>query len=176
MERSEAERTARNAAGSREAQETALRGRYGTEAAALLNTYSEALKALVLGTPPVILAGRDGAGPAMGDLFPEFARWQGALAPDDWKPIAVDVAIADYGVARWHDRTMEAIALETRVQIVSRERGEYREACFLQAMIVDGEFQMHRDPVEAPCGPEGAKRIADWSIGHELESRWVAAR
>ena len=59
---------------------------------------------------------------------------------------------------------------------VARETIQDRVYRQLVAMIVDGEFQMHRDPVEAPCGPEGAKRIADWSLGHELESRWVAAR
>ncbi|WP_062208576.1 peptidoglycan-binding domain-containing protein [Aureimonas sp. AU12] len=175
-EREDAERLARNEASTLGAKEAELRQRYGVEAAALLNTYSEALKALVLDHPPVILAGRDGAQSVIGDLFPAFRRWQTTLAPEDWQPIAVKVDIADYGLAQWRERQMEAIALETKVQIVSRERGEYREACFLMAMIVDGEFQMHRDPLETPCGDEGKAKLAAWSLGHHLESRWVAAR
>lgn len=173
-ERSVAQRVADTQAQTREAREAELRARYGAEAAALLNQFSEGLRKRVIEQPGVVTEGEEGKVSAeLASLFPEMEAWRRGLPEQDWRPIAVDMTIADYGTAQWNDRSLEAIAMEARVQIVSRERGKYDEACFLLATIVDGEFQRYRDPFEAPCD-EKDRDLDRWKVGHGLESHWLA--
>ncbi|WP_416357388.1 hypothetical protein ACLNGM_04595 [Aureimonas phyllosphaerae] len=173
-ERSVAQRAADAKAQTRGAREADLRSRYGAEAAALLNRFSEGLKRRMIAQPGVVLAGDDEKASAeIAALFPAVENWRRGLPAQDWQPTAVDLTIADYGMARWDDRALEAIAMEARVRVVSQERGRYDEACFLIAAIVDGEFLRYRDPFEAPCDDDVAE-LDRWKVGHQLESRWLA--
>jgi hypothetical protein len=172
-ERSVSQRAADAKAQTRDAREADLRSRYGAEAAALLKRFSEGFKKRMIEQSGVVLAGDDERASAeIAALFPAVETWRRGLPDQDWQPIAVDLTVADYGMARWNDRALEAIAMEARVQVVSRERGRYDEACFLIATIVDGEFLRYRDPFEAPCDEDVAK-LDRWKVGHQLESRWL---
>jgi hypothetical protein len=172
-ERSIAQRAADTKAQTREARETELQALNRAEAAGLLNVFSEGLKKRMIEQPGVMIDGEEGEISAMlAGLFPEVESWRRALPEQDWRPIAVDVSVADYGMARWNDRSLQAIALKARVQIVSRERGKYDEVCFLLATIVDSEFKRYRDPFEATCDDK-AQDLDRWKVGHSLESRWL---
>jgi hypothetical protein len=173
-ERSVAQQAADAKAATRQARQSELRARYGAQAAALLNGFAEGLKKRIIQQPGVLTGTDDGEiSTLLAGLFPGFEAWRQSLPAQDWRPISVETSIADYGLAQWDDRSLEAIVLEAKVQVVSRERGKYDEACFLLATIVDGEFQRYRDAFETRCA-EDQQPLESWKLGHRLESRWVA--
>ncbi|WP_192246807.1 hypothetical protein [Mesorhizobium silamurunense] len=79
--------------------------------------------------------------------------------------------VQDYGSVNWKGRSLDGIVVKTTVKVASAERGEYKDECFLFGAVVDYEFQMMRDPYESKCD---ADTSAQWAIGHELKSLWVA--
>ncbi len=173
-ERSVSQRAADAKAQTRDAREADLRSRYGRGAAALLKRFSDGFKKRMIEQPGVVSPATTRGLPRRSRrCSPPSKHGRRGLPDQDWQPIAVDLTVADYGMARWNDRALEAIAMEARVQVVSRERGRYDEACFLIATIVDGEFLRYRDPFEAPCDEDVAK-LDRWKVGHQLESRWLA--
>ncbi len=79
--------------------------------------------------------------------------------------------VQDYGTVNWSGRNLDGIFVRTTVKMTSAERGQYKDECFLFGAVVDNEFQMVRDPYESKCG---ADTSANWAVGHELKSLWVA--
>lgn len=173
-ERERAEKKSAEVAAQRQVIESGLRRQYAAEASAVQNALTAGLKAGVLGQPSVVLEGREKElAEEVRTHFPAFTTWAGSLAGDAWKPIGIDTSIVDYGTVDWKQRQLEALVLRAEVQVVSAERGEYREHCFLLGWISDDEFQTYRDPIETDCdGPDAS--MADWKTGHHLQSRWVA--
>jgi hypothetical protein len=153
---------------SKSARQADLRQKNGPAATALLNIFSDGLKRTVLGTA-------DKANPPSGiniqTLFPEFAKWSAGLAHDDWKATDATSEVQDYGTVNWKGRNLYGIVLKATVKMASAERGQYKDECFLFGAVVDNEFQMVRDPYESKCNTDTS---ADWAIGHELQSLWVA--
>jgi hypothetical protein len=152
--------------------ERELQAKYGAEARALQTAVSEGLRLTVLGTAPTI---KGNAGHAFAEasrgLYPKFHGWNSELASDFWKPTEVKTEIVDYGIANWKGRGLEAIAVEARVDLVSSERGEHRQACFVFGVLADEEFDVYRDGVEFECAGSAAG-LTSWTMGHQLESRW----
>ncbi|MGX8012332.1 hypothetical protein ACVDG8_026895 [Mesorhizobium sp. ORM8.1] len=56
--------------------------------------------------------------------------------------------------------------------MASAERGQYKDECFLFGAVVDNEFQMVRDPYETKCNE--TQTSAQWAVGRELKSLWIA--
>jgi hypothetical protein len=54
----------------------------------------------------------------------------------------------------------------------NRVLGEYKDACFIAGWIVDSEFSMQRDPVDATC--DNKQGIADWMAAKGFKSEWIA--
>ncbi|ESY55559.1 MULTISPECIES: peptidoglycan-binding protein [unclassified Mesorhizobium] len=156
----------RNSRGARQAD---LRQKNGPAATALLNLFSDGLKRTVLGPA-------DKASPSSGidieTLFPDFAKWTAGLSQDNWKPTDVASQIQDYGTVNWKGRNLDGIVVKATVKMASAERGQYKDECFLFGAVIDGEFQMVRDPYESKCTDTDAS--AHWAVGHELKSLWVA--
>ncbi|WP_448954850.1 hypothetical protein [Labrys neptuniae] len=153
---------------SKAAQELQLRQQNGPAATSLSNLLSYGLRKTVLNE-----SGNQPAGPTIdiASSFPKLAAWNAGLQHDAWKPTDVVVAIQDYGSASWKGRNLQAIVVQADVKIKSAERGEYKDACFILGAVIDAEFQMVRDPYEAPCSDDTS---AAWSTGHDLRSSWKA--
>lgn len=152
---------------SKAAQEAKLRQQNGPAATSLSNLLSYGLRKEILkenANPP--------AGPSIdiAGSFPKFAAWNAGLEHDAWKPTDVIVTTKDYGSANWKGRNLQAIIVQTDVKMKSAERGEYKDACFIFAAVIDTEFQMVRDPYEAPCSDDTS---AAWATGHDLKSSWI---
>ncbi|ESY86403.1 hypothetical protein X739_11870 [Mesorhizobium sp. LNHC220B00] len=145
-----------------------LRQKNGPAASALLNIFSDGLKRTVLGP-----ADKANTGPGINveGLFPDFTKWNAGLSRDDWKATDVISEVQDYGTVNWGGRNLDGIFIKTTVKMASAERGQYKDECFLFGAVVDNEFQMVRDPYESTCD---ADTSANWAVGHELKSLWVA--
>lgn len=154
------------------AQEAALREKYGPEARALQDLITQGFGLGVLGKDPAVNAEavRKFAA-AVGSLYPKFVGWNAGLEHDYWKPTEVNSEVVDYGIAQWKGRGLPAIVLKARIGLISAERGERRQQCFIFAVISDPEFDVYRDGLEAQC-EDSADDLDLWAIGHQLESRW----
>jgi hypothetical protein len=154
---------------SKSARQTDLRQKNGPAATALLNLFSDGLKRSVLGTTD---KPNSSSGINMESLFPDFAKWNAGLSQDNWKPTDVTSEVQDYGTVNWKGRNLDGIVVKATVKMASAERGQYKDECFLFGAVVDNEFQMVRDPYESKCSD--TQTSAQWAVGHELKSLWVA--
>ncbi|TPJ22578.1 peptidoglycan-binding domain-containing protein [Mesorhizobium sp. B2-8-3] len=154
---------------SKAARQADLRQKNGPAATALLNLLSDGLKRTVLGAAD---KASPSSGISMETLFPDFAKWNAGLSQDNWKPMDVTSEIQDYGTVNWKGRSLDGIVVKVTVKMASAERGQYKDECFLFGAVMDGEFQMVRDPYESRCNDTDAS--AHWAVGHELKSLWVA--
>ena len=162
-----AEQTRATQAQTAEARQQQLRTQFGAEARALETVLASGLKKLVLDE-----ASADPAFPqAVRAQFGEFDNWRRQLAANYWEPAEFKSEIVEYGIAKWKERGLEALAMQADIQVVSRQRGERHNACFIFVLIFDQEFQMWRDGFSSTC-ETGAPRLQRWSTGHELTSRW----
>jgi hypothetical protein len=149
--------------------ETELRAKNGPEARGLQTQIADGLKALIMNPEPTASAAS-----VAKDLFPKLDNWQGGLENDHWQADGLSTEIADYGVAEWKGRSIKAIVVEAKVNLVSRERGERQQQCFLLGVLSDEEFNMFRDSTEYPC-TDGEPEIAKWKTGHRMVSKWHAS-
>ncbi|MER9171644.1 hypothetical protein NKI12_30900 [Mesorhizobium australicum] len=154
---------------SRAARQADLRQKNGPAATALLNLFSDGLKRTVLGPAGSV---NPTSGIDVDTLFPDFAEWTAGLSNDNWKPTEVASEIRDYGTVNWKGRSLDGIVVKATVKMASAERGQYKDECFLLAAVMDGEFQMVRDPYESRCTDTEASN--HWAVGHEFKSLWVA--
>lgn len=113
----------------------------------------------------------DGENAPVGRLYPQFARWLQTRRDDHWQIESVNSTIADYGVARWKDRPVEAAATTLTLRMKNRLLGEYADACFTLGIVLDDEFQELRAPLEAPCAQTSV--FAAWRRDNRFESRWL---
>lgn len=155
---------------SRSARQADLRQKNGPAATALLNMFADGLKETVLGNATD--KANSSSGINMEGLFPEFAKWNADLSHDNWKATDVTSEVQDYGTVNWKGRNLDGIVIKATVKMVSAERGQYKNECFLFGAVMDNEFQMVRDPYESKCND--TETSAHWAVGHELKSLWVA--
>ena len=102
--------------------------------------------------------------------FPALAAWYVEQLKDRWELQSVDSGLDDYGAAAWKGRALEAALATVRVRLKNRVLGDYRDACFEVGRLVDHEFGVTRDPVDAPC--RDTATIASWKVGHSFSSVW----
>lgn len=144
--------------------ENQLRSRYSQEARAAHNDLSELSKAfLSSGTA----SDTDFAG-----LFPETGKWRAAQAVNGWIADEYHDELVDYGTAEWKARRLEAVLMRATLVTKNAQRGEYSELCVIIGYLIDREFGMRRDAVEAPC--EAADDLSQWKRARLFESRWIA--
>ncbi len=156
-----------DAAGTRAARQAALREKYGKIAAASAALIANEVKDFVI------------AGGVMkpGDIgvdvpfeFPALSAWYVEQLKDRWELQSVDSALDDYGAAAWKGRALEAALATVRIRLKNKVLGDYRDACFEVGRLVDHEFGVTRDPVDAACRDTIA--ISSWKIGHSFSSVW----
>lgn len=106
-------------------------------------------------------------------LFPALAAWQAASLNDGWEFAPIDGEIIDYGTASWKDRRSEVILARFEILSTNRVLGENKRSCFVIGYLIDAEFQMLRDPLEATCD-QAQPIVSEWKQGRSFESRWNA--
>ena len=68
-----------------------------------------------------------------------------------------------------HESTLDA---KTIVKMRNRVLGEYKEQRFITGFIEDKEFDVSREPFEAPCETATSAMMA-YRQGERLTSRWL---
>lgn len=64
--------------------------------------------------------------------------------------------------------------VETSITTKNAVRGEYSQACFVLAYLIDSEFQVRRDPMVEPC-ETATSALQQWRSSRGFESRWIAS-
>lgn len=103
-------------------------------------------------------------------LFPQtFQLIRNAVA-DKWVVIDTQDDLADYGTAVWQGRAVEAILVRITTERENSTLGLYRSDCVVLGYLIDREFRINRDSIEAACSDE--ETIAAWVAGREMQSIW----
>ncbi len=145
-------------------QQMQLRDRYGQEAAAAANGLSDLGKQFFQATPT-----------DQGQfkrLFPIAGHWRDEKYRDHWEVETYDGILMDYGTAEWKGRRAEVVFVRLSVRSKNRSLGEYADDCFMVGYLIDAEFSILRDPVEASC-MESPGILSQWKAGRGFESRWI---
>jgi hypothetical protein len=143
-----------------EAQQAALRGKYGETAKGAANTLGAEVTAWA----------KDESGNA-GRLFPQFESWLADKLADHWEVTTSDSVIEDYGASSFKNRILETVFARVTVHMKNRMLGEYNDACFVFGRINDSEFSMFREPIVARC--DDIAEIRSWKMGHDFRSEWT---
>ena len=77
---------------------------------------------------------------------------------------------ADYGVAKWRKRDVEAVIAKINVLMKNRRLGEYSDDCWYVGYLVDAEFNMQREPIVTRC--KNAGLLTKWKTDFYFERRW----
>ena len=105
--------------------------------------------------------------------YPQVATWYAQMLQDRWELMTVDTQLADYGVAEFKGRSLDAGFARTMVKMRNRVLGEYREQCWMTGFIDDQEFQMAREPFAARCEAADGP-VTTYQTGQRFTSRWLA--
>lgn len=143
-----------------------LRRRYGQEATAALNRFNEIVRDFFVT--------KTATSNPFSALFPKSERANAALLADKWQVDPPTVDLLDYGTAEWKGRRAEVIFATVKLRYKNNLLGQYREQCYTLGYLIDAEFSMLRDAVEANCG-DAVPAIASWKNGRRYESRWVVS-
>jgi hypothetical protein len=144
------------------AQESELRTKYGPQARAEANQITTALNELA--------EGKDSWAKSQ---FPNLAKWYGNRRTEGWEFVSQDNQITDYGTVDWKGRPLDAVFTDDSISMKNRLLGENKTFCFSLGLIFDSEFEMYREPFEAPC--ENASELSKaWKHARSFQSRWVA--
>jgi hypothetical protein len=147
-----------------------MRDRYSQEARAALNDLSDDIRLLI---EEGVQQGSRERGRILAELFPQLVQWRERYVGDRWEIDAVGADLRDFGTGVWKDRRAEAVFAVVNVDSKNRTLGEYRRHCFVVGYLVDAEFGLQRDPLEASCDDDDTALVA-WKVGHAFESRWWA--
>ena len=110
----------------------------------------------------------------MGEIdVPTLASWYRDRTADGWEYVALDYQITDYGTADWKGRPLEVVFTDVSISMKNRLLGENKKFCFSLGLIFDAEFEMYREPFEAPC-ENASEPSRKWKQGHGFQSQWVA--
>ncbi|WP_108399087.1 peptidoglycan-binding domain-containing protein [Devosia submarina] len=111
-----------------------------------------------------------GKSDTLAQLFPTTNQHLLGVTADKWVITGTVDELADYGKATWQGRDVEALLVRLHVKRENAILGLYATDCMVLGYLVDREFRIHRDPVEASC--TDAASIAKWRDGRNVESVW----
>ncbi len=147
----------------RDKQELALRKQYGSMAKAFELRLSSSIDALLMNEPNA------------GDFaahHPLVAGPLRSLLADKWEVISRQTDIADYGTAEFKGRTLELGIAKTGVKLRNRILGEYKDLCFITAVVDDAEFGVEREPLGIACD-DNTGALETYKREERFSSRWV---
>lgn len=74
------------------------------------------------------------------------------------------------GPAQWQGRSVDAVLVRVDTTRENAILGLYGADCMVLGWLIDTEFRITRDPVEAGCGEDAA--LDAWKAGRGFESVW----
>lgn len=111
-----------------------------------------------------------GKSQTLAEMFPDMNKHLRALTASKWVVTDTSDTLADYGTAIWQGREIEAILVRVVTQRENAILGLYAQDCVILGYLVDREFRINRDPIEASCANRA--KIADWTTGRTMHSVW----
>jgi hypothetical protein len=111
-----------------------------------------------------------GRSATLAELFPEMHLHLSTAVADKWVVKGTVDTLEDYGIATWQGRDVEALLVRIETQRENPVLGLYAMDCMILGYLVDREFRINRDPVEASCADSGT--IAGWAEGRRMKSVW----
>jgi hypothetical protein len=103
--------------------------------------------------------------------FVNFSDWLAKRFAGQWEATEVRSDIADFGVAQWNKRPLNAIIVKTEIKQSNRNLGKYDSRCFLFGLVDDPEFTMQRGLFSTECS-DSATIVRDWKTGLGFETEW----
>jgi len=103
-------------------------------------------------------------------LFPALQEHLRGVVADKWVITDTKDTLADYGTAKWQGRKVEAVLVRIVTERENALLGLHASDCIVLGYLVDPEFRINRDPVEADCADQSL--VTQWSIGRGMESVW----
>lgn len=143
-----------------EARQAALRDEYEERATGARKDIADLVRELV----------QTGKSDDLAGLFPQTFQLIRSAVSDKWVITDTQDDLADYGTAVWQGRAVEAILVRVTTKRENSILGLYGSDCVVLGHLVDREFRINRDSVEATCSDEAA--IAEWAAGREMKSIW----
>lgn len=158
----------RDLASTKQAQQAALREKFGKLATSSAAEISNDVKAFFQaeGAPKTDEAGAD-----VPTAYPYIANWFQNALREHWQLQSVDAALDDYGSVDWKGRALEAAVAVIHVRLRNAIVGEYRDGCFKAAHVIDHEFKATRDAVGLPC--DNIDALSSWKLAHTFKSSWT---
>jgi hypothetical protein len=144
------------------AREEVLRRENGARAGAGQAALSKLVDAMLKGTPD-----------AESMIFPQTSLWLRTLTGDGWEYVGLTEAVSDFGVSNWKERKLDTVVVDFSFSFKNRVLGENKVYCRSLGIVIDGEFDMPREPVEDECR-DGNPTIANWKLGRKFMSQWIA--
>ena len=78
--------------------------------------------------------------------------------------------VPHYGVAKWDNRSIEALIIDITINMKNDDLGKYDNTCWTIASIDDKEFGRLRSPNIHKCGDQLSEN--DWMNMHSFETKW----
>ena len=141
--------------------ERKLRDKYGVKARGLKNVIHD----LVSGVAQQRVLDSEG-------IFRSYSAWMDGRFTNHWETFDVSSEIADFGLAQWQRRSLDAIVVRTIIHQKNRILGRYDEPCYMFGLIDDEEFNMWRESFAVECNDTGF--VSRWKIGKSFQSEWNA--
>lgn len=102
--------------------------------------------------------------------FPQTQGHLRQLITNKWVFTGTEDVLADYGTAVWQGRDLEALLVRIVAQRENAILGLYDSDCIVLGYLVDREFRVSRDPIEAACADKAA--VGAWATGRDMQSVW----
>lgn len=111
-----------------------------------------------------------GKSETLATMFPQTHEHLRQLVTNKWVITGTEDVLADYGTAVWQGRDLEALLVRVVTQRENAVLGLYDSDCIVLGYLVDREFRVSRDPIEAACSNETA--VGAWATGRDMQSVW----
>ncbi|KKB79391.1 hypothetical protein VW29_17675 [Devosia limi DSM 17137] len=140
--------------------QSALRDQHREEATGAEKSLAESVRSLVA----------TGRSDIVQLSFPHLFSKVRAVSNDRWEITQVNNSLVDFGTAQWQGRTVKAVLVKMTIERENAVLGIYATDCIVLGYLVDEEFRVTRDPVEADCSDAAA--IPAWMGPRSFESLW----
>ena len=154
-----------------EARQARFRAQYGKKVASLVSGIDAELKGVRNGIAGALKSKANlSKTVAEQGFFEPFPTWYADKLMKGWTFDSTLPVPADYGIAKWRKREVEAVIAKINVLMKNRSLGEYSDDCWYVGYIVDTEFNMQREPFVSRCKDTAA--MTTWKTQHYFETRW----
>ena len=105
----------------------------------------------------------------------EYPEWYSDRIKSGWENRKTDVALKDYGYAKWDGREVKAVATTVAIRMRNLERGKNEQHCWYFSYLIDEDFEDVKRGISViyaggKCANDS--KLKKWQAGHQFDSRW----